>query len=93
MEQSEGFKNVDSKIKSLEQELSLCNESIKDLEQSGKGAEKEIEEHFARCMNALAARKLVLLREVSNNVTNQRMIPPHSSSLNNKFYFCSYFLM
>jgi hypothetical protein len=75
MEQSEGFKSVDSKIKSLEKELSLCDETMKDFEKSGKEAEKEIEEHFARCMNALAARKEVLLREVAQKVTNQRMIP------------------
>jgi septal ring factor EnvC (AmiA/AmiB activator) len=82
MEQSEGFKSVDSQIKSLEQELSLCNEAIKDVEQSGKDVEKEIEEHFARCMNSLAARKEVLLREVSQNITNQRMIPSCFFSLN-----------
>jgi hypothetical protein len=64
MEQSEGFKSVDSKLKSLEQQLSLCDKTIKDFEQSGKDAEQEIEEHFARCMNSLAARKAVLLKDV-----------------------------
>jgi hypothetical protein len=68
MEQSEGFKSVALQIKSLEQELSLCDEAIKDVEQSGKDVEKEIEEHFARCMNSLAARKEVLFeRGVSEN--------------------------
>jgi hypothetical protein len=71
MEQSEGFKGVDSKIKSLEEQLSLCDKTIKDFEQSGKEAEKEIEDHFARCMNSLAARKAVLLKEVAHKLTNQ----------------------
>jgi hypothetical protein len=81
MEQTEGFKSVDSQIKSLERELALCDETFKDIEQSGNVAEKEIEEHFARCMNSLAARKEVLMREVAQNVTNQRITPFLSSPL------------
>jgi hypothetical protein len=74
MEQSEGFKSVYSKIKSLEQQLSLCDKTIKDFEQSGKDAEQDIEEHFAMCMNSLAARKAVLLKEVSHKITNQSIL-------------------
>jgi hypothetical protein len=88
MEHSEGFKSVESKIKSLEQQLSLCSKTIKDFEQSGKDAEKEIEEHFARCMNSLAARKVVLLEEVAQKIANQRMIsstPFHSFLLRSSF--------
>jgi hypothetical protein len=77
MEQSEGFKGVDSKIKSLEQQLSLCDKAIKDFEQSGKDAEKEIEEHFAKCMNSLAERKAVLLKDVAQKIVTQSI---HSSS-------------
>jgi hypothetical protein len=84
MEHSEGFKSVASKIKSLEQQLSLCAKTIKDFEQSGKDAEKEIEEHFARCMNSLAARKAVLLGEVAQKLANQRMI---SSTPFHSFHF------
>jgi hypothetical protein len=83
MEQSEGFRGVDSKIKSLEHQLSLCDKTIKDFEQSGKDAEKEIEEHFAMCMNSLAARKAVLLKEVSQKIIIQS-IP--------SFSFCNHLL-
>ena len=41
---------------------------------SGKEAERDIEEHFAKCMNALAERKSVLLGEAALKVTNQSMI-------------------
>ena len=52
----------------------LC---ISDSLLSGKEAEKDIEEHFAKCINALAERKAVLLGEAALKVTNQSMI--HSS--------------
>ena len=61
MEQSEAFKNVVTTIKILEEKLSLCTNISK---QSLDIAEQEIEEHFAKCLNALAARKEELLREV-----------------------------
>jgi uncharacterized protein YlxW (UPF0749 family) len=73
MEESEGFKNVATKIKFLEQQLTLCNKTIKDYEQAGQTAEKEIEEHFAKCVNALAARMTVLLRGIAQKITNQSM--------------------
>ena len=47
---------------------------ISDSLSSGKEAEKDIEEHFAKCMNALAERKAVLLREAANKVTSQSML-------------------
>ena len=46
---------------------------------TGKEAEKDIEEHFAKCINALAERKAVLLKEAAHKVTNHSMI--HSSFL------------
>ena len=64
MEQSEAFKNVVTTIKILEEKLALCTNISN---QSLHIAEQEIEEHFAKCLNALAARKeelLELLREV-----------------------------
>ena len=42
--------------------------------QSGKEAEKNIEEHFGKCINALAERKAVLLKEASQQVTNQSIV-------------------
>ena len=58
---------------------------------SGREAEKEIEEHFAKCINALAERKAVLLKEASHKVTNQSMVTLFllSSSLST---FLSFFL-
>ena len=36
MESSEGYKNIQRKIKDIEQELSLCTQTITQCEQSGK---------------------------------------------------------
>ena len=71
MEHSEGFKNVVATIKALEKQLSLCGDSIRVCEQSAVEAEEEIEEHFAKCMNALAARKASLVRQIPEKVALQ----------------------
>ena len=98
MEQSEVYKSVETKIKSL----AACDDTIKQCEQSGtphkhrgrvedkvylfthihsgREAEKDIEEHFARCINALAERKAVLLKEVTQKATALSNI--HTTSFN-----------
>ena len=68
MEQSEAFKNVATTIKILEEKLSLCANISN---QSLNTAEQDIEEHFAKCLNALAARKEELLRDVKLQVNIQ----------------------
>ena len=77
MENIEEFKVVVANINHLEQLLVLVEESAKEIEERGQEVEKEIEEHFDRCFNALAARKETLLRELGQKVTNQSM-PQHS---------------
>ena len=54
--------------------ISLPPLCVSDSLSSGKEAEKDIEEHFAKCMNALAARKAVLLGEAAHKITSQSMI-------------------
>jgi hypothetical protein len=76
MELNEEFKRVVGNIKLLEQQLISLNEKIVSNEQGSEIAEREIEEHFARCMDALAARKDVLLRELGEKRENQSMCPP-----------------
>jgi hypothetical protein len=68
MERSEAFKNVVTTIKILEEKLALCTNISN---QSLHIAEQEIEDHFAKCLNALAARKEELLREVKLQVNIQ----------------------
>ena len=71
MEQSETFKSAAATIKLLESKLAACSNNR--CEYSATQAEKEIEEYFAKCMNALATRKADLLREVKQNVNHQSM--------------------
>ena len=104
MEPNNIFKSVETNIKGLEHQLELCDEIIKQGQQSGmqrgegrkgKGREggdqatlfitcnqeemqRDIEEHFAKCINALAQRKAMLLKEVSEKVAINSMI--HSIS-------------
>lgn len=73
MEQTEGYKSVEERIRLLEQTLSQCSDAVEKCEKSGKEAAKEIEEQFAKCINALAARKAVLLKEVEARITKQSM--------------------
>jgi len=71
MEQSEGFKCITTQIKTLEQQLSLCDTTLKECEQYGIKAQKEIEEYFGKLMNELATRKAALLEEVTKKVASQ----------------------
>jgi hypothetical protein len=71
MQQSEVFKSGEAIIQALEKQLTACENISKVCEQSAREATQQIEEHFARCMNTLAARKEVLLREVAQNVADQ----------------------
>ena len=61
--------------------IHICSMIKKLIQSSGKDAEKDIEEHFAWCMNALAERKAVLLRETAQTVENK------STALHPLLYF------
>jgi hypothetical protein len=50
MEQTEGFKSILEVINTFELRLLMCGETSKQIEQYGKEAEREIEEHFGRCI-------------------------------------------
>jgi hypothetical protein len=76
MQQSEVFRSGEATIKVLERQLKACANVGRVCEQSAVEATREIEEHFARCINALAARKDALLSEVAEKVNN------HSKFLN-----------
>jgi hypothetical protein len=71
MEQSEGFKLVEGLLEELEHQLSLCDGGTIKCEQSAAETEREIEVHFAMCMDFLVARKATLLKEVSQLVEDQ----------------------
>ena len=73
MENSPEFRNVIEIIKSFENQLQFCAESRDILERSGLEATQYIEEHFARCLDALATRKAALLGECNEFINNQRM--------------------
>jgi hypothetical protein len=80
MEQSEAFKSGQATIKALEKQLDVCGKIGQVCEKSAAEVTKEIEEHFAKCMNALAARKEALLKEVELKVSN------HSKYLPSPFF-------
>ena len=73
MENNKEFRSVVENIKQLEQQL-LLSVDCKRYEQEGEEMEKEIEEHFARCMNSLAARKEALLRELNKHISDKSML-------------------
>ena len=73
MAQSEEFKNGEAIIKSLEKQLAKCKNIDNICEKSSVEARKEIEEHFAKLANVLAARKAVLLNEVAQKMAFQSM--------------------
>jgi hypothetical protein len=81
MEQSEAFKSGAATIKALEKQLEACRNSGGECEQRAVELTKEIEEHFAKCMNTLAARKEVLLREIAQKVSDR-----------SKYLFIIYFI-
>jgi thioesterase domain-containing protein len=74
MEANEEFRRVAATIKQLELKLLLIGEKSKINEQYGEEAEQEIEEHFERCLIALAARKDSLLRDLAMEISNQSML-------------------
>jgi hypothetical protein len=82
MEQSEAFKSGAATIKALEKQLEACRNIGGECEQRAVELTKEIEEHFAKCMNTLAARKEVLLREIAQKVSDR-----------SKYLFIIYFIL
>jgi hypothetical protein len=84
MEQSAGFKDAVSKVAELEQQLSLCEKMIGECENSETDAKHEINEHFAKCLSLLAARKEALLGEVAQKAVVQStfLFKPNSSKYN-----------
>lgn len=74
MDQREECKKVQATIKALEQQLSLCENSIKACELSALEAEKEIEDHFARCISAINTRKTALVKHVIEKVNDQSIL-------------------
>jgi hypothetical protein len=79
MEQSDGYKLVLEKIRTLSASQALMTEdACETLEQEIEGMIIMIakivmneQDHFAKCMNALAARKASLLQEVAQLVGNK----------------------
>ena len=84
MEQSEAYKSVEDKIQTIAKKIALYDKKLKECEQSGKLAENEIEEHFAKLMSSLAARKHALMNEVEEKVIKQSMYT---------FYIVIYFVL
>ena len=57
----------------MQQQLLCIDEGMKKNEECGEEAEQKIEYHFEMCMNALAARKERLLRELGKNIADESM--------------------
>ena len=68
-------------ITQLEQQLLSIQEGAMMNEKYGVEAEEEIESYFARCEQALAARKVTLMRELAEQLINQSMLSPLLFSL------------
>ena len=60
MEESKAFKSVLKSINQLEKHLLCIHQNATESENNRERAEREIEEHFGMCFNALAARKEIL---------------------------------
>ena len=73
MEEGEEFKSIALIISDIEQELLRCAEKAEEDKQKHKEVEQDIEEQFAKCESALAARKYFLLDECSNLLSKQGM--------------------
>ena len=58
----------------VDEQLLLCEEYDKILGFSGSIAMQEIDEHFMRCMEALAMRRDTLLNSCSQKIQEQSMI-------------------
>ena len=74
MERSEDFQNVVAHIKQLEDYLLSLEDAEKNAKY-GEELEREVEEHFMSCINALAARKESLLRELGEQIYIQSILP------------------
>ena len=74
MENSEEFERMVTSINQLEQQLLSIQEDALVNEKYGVEAEEEIESYFARCEQALAARKVTLLRELAEQIKSQSML-------------------
>ena len=73
MEQSAAFKDVQDTIKVLEKRLAMCANVTQLCEQTAIDSAKQIEEHFALCLNTIAERKTELLREVTQKLDSHSM--------------------
>ena len=73
MEKREDFKRVVEGINQLEQQLLSINEDAQKNERYAVEAEEQVEQYFARCLQAMAVRKGALLRELGVMVTTQSM--------------------
>ena len=71
MENNAVYKQATHNIKKLEEKLASIGDAV--IEKSGVEAERDIEEHFGRCLTALADRKDVLLKKVKEVVQSQSM--------------------
>ena len=80
------FKRIVRSIKQLQHQLLCIDEGMKKNEECGEEAEQKIEYHFEMCMNALAARKERLLRELGKNIADESM-----HFVFDLFLFCSLF--
>ena len=90
MENSEEFKRMVTCINQLEQQLLSIQEDAMVNEKYGVEAEEEIESYFARCEQALAARKVTLLRELEEKIKSQSILLLFLTFP--LFYFVSYLL-
>ena len=73
MEKREDFKRVEEGINELEQQLLSIVEDGKMNDKYAAEAEDEIQRYFSKCVQALAARKDGLLRELAQKLTAQSM--------------------
>jgi hypothetical protein len=53
--------------------LEKCSESMKEQKEYEEQAEKDINDHFARCIEAIAARKAALLDDLVTKATSKSM--------------------
>jgi hypothetical protein len=86
LDQTEGFKSAHAILRDLEYQLSVCDVSTHECEQTAAETAQEIEKHFGMCIDLLVARKATLLKEVSQLVDNQSMCRGRY------FYFFKFFL-
>jgi len=65
------FKGAEALIKSLEQQLLLCDSVPTALAQEGAQLREEIESHFKLCEQVLSARKAELLNECAQKINEE----------------------